>query len=157
MGIATEMGLILRNTSHSVNIKERLDFSCAIFDGKGDLVSNAPHQPVHLGSMADTVKNHMRYIQENAVYSVKQALSKFIEKNDPLETTFEDYLDNGTPLRVKIIINGGKNPPETVRALIDFTGTGLQHNNGNLNTPASVTRSAILYVLRTLTDNAYSH
>lgn len=54
--IAEEMGATLRHTCRSVNIKERLDFSCAIFDAEGDLVANAPHIPVHLGSMGDAVK-----------------------------------------------------------------------------------------------------
>nr|WP_298929916.1 hydantoinase B/oxoprolinase family protein [uncultured Erythrobacter sp.] len=54
--IAEQMGIILRNTSQSVNVKERLDFSCAIFDADGALVANAPHVPVHLGSMDATVK-----------------------------------------------------------------------------------------------------
>ncbi len=53
--IAEEMGITLQNTSYSVNIKERLDFSCAIFDGAGELVANAPHIPVHLGSMGESV------------------------------------------------------------------------------------------------------
>jgi 5-oxoprolinase (ATP-hydrolysing) len=53
--IAEEMGIILQNTSYSVNIKERLDFSCAIFDRSGELVANAPHIPVHLGSMSESV------------------------------------------------------------------------------------------------------
>ena len=56
MSIAEQMGIVLRNTSQSVNIKERLDFSCAIFDANGDLVANAPHVPVHLGSMDSSVK-----------------------------------------------------------------------------------------------------
>ena len=56
MSIAQQMGLILQNTSQSVNVKERLDFSCAIFDCDGDLVANAPHVPVHLGSMDSTIK-----------------------------------------------------------------------------------------------------
>jgi 5-oxoprolinase (ATP-hydrolysing) len=55
--IATQMGITLRNTSLSVNVKERLDFSCAIFTAGGDLVVNAPHIPVHLGAMAETVKH----------------------------------------------------------------------------------------------------
>ncbi len=55
MSIAEQMGAVLANTAHSVNIKERLDFSCAIFDGAGQLVANAPHVPVHLGSMGETV------------------------------------------------------------------------------------------------------
>nr|MCU0567744.1 hydantoinase B/oxoprolinase family protein [Oculatellaceae cyanobacterium Prado106] len=53
--IAEEMGITLQNTSYSVNIKERLDFSCAIFDQAGQLVANAPHIPVHLGSMSESV------------------------------------------------------------------------------------------------------
>jgi 5-oxoprolinase (ATP-hydrolysing) len=55
MSIAEQMGFVLQNTAHSVNIKERLDFSCAIFDAAGQLVTNAPHIPVHLGSMGDSV------------------------------------------------------------------------------------------------------
>jgi 5-oxoprolinase (ATP-hydrolysing) len=54
--IAEQMGITLQNTSSSVNIKERLDFSCAIFDRHGQLVANAPHIPVHLGSMSESVK-----------------------------------------------------------------------------------------------------
>jgi 5-oxoprolinase (ATP-hydrolysing) len=55
--VADEMGLTLQNTSYSVNIKERLDFSCAIFDQQGQLVANAPHIPVHLGSMGESVQS----------------------------------------------------------------------------------------------------
>ena len=51
MNVAEQTGAVLQNTSQSVNIKERLDFSCAIFDGTGALVANAPHVPVHLGAM----------------------------------------------------------------------------------------------------------
>jgi len=57
MSIAEQMGVTLQNTTQSVNIKERLDFSCAIFDGSGSLVANAPHIPVHLGSMSDSVRS----------------------------------------------------------------------------------------------------
>ena len=60
MAIAEEMGTVLRNTATSVNIKERLDFSCAIFDAQGGLVANAPHMPVHLGSMGDCVTAVMK-------------------------------------------------------------------------------------------------
>lgn len=56
MSIAEQMGIVLRNTSQSVNVKERLDFSCAVFDKHGNLVANAPHVPVHLGSMDSSVK-----------------------------------------------------------------------------------------------------
>ena len=60
MAIAEEMGATLQNTASSVNIKERLDFSCAIFDAEGGLVANAPHMPVHLGSMGDCVTAILR-------------------------------------------------------------------------------------------------
>jgi 5-oxoprolinase (ATP-hydrolysing) len=56
MAIAEEMGVALQNTASSVNIKERLDFSCAIFDRDGALIANAPHIPVHLGSMGDSIR-----------------------------------------------------------------------------------------------------
>ena len=56
MSIAEQMGYTLQNTAHSVNIKERLDFSCALFDSSGALVANAPHMPVHLGSMSASVQ-----------------------------------------------------------------------------------------------------
>jgi 5-oxoprolinase (ATP-hydrolysing) len=57
MSIAEQMGAVLRNTSVSTNIKERLDYSCAVFDATGGLVANAPHIPVHLGAMAATVRS----------------------------------------------------------------------------------------------------
>jgi 5-oxoprolinase (ATP-hydrolysing) len=63
MNIAEQMGLQLQNTAHSVNIKERLDFSCALFDPAGNLIANAPHMPVHLGSMGESIKT---VIRENA-------------------------------------------------------------------------------------------
>jgi 5-oxoprolinase (ATP-hydrolysing) len=60
MNIAEQMGLQLQNTAHSVNIKERLDFSCALFDIDGNLIANAPHMPVHLGSMGESIKTVIR-------------------------------------------------------------------------------------------------
>ena len=63
MSVAEQMGLRLQQSAHSVNIKERLDFSCAIFDSAGHLIANAPHIPVHLGSMGESVRT---VIQENA-------------------------------------------------------------------------------------------
>jgi 5-oxoprolinase (ATP-hydrolysing) len=56
MNIAEQMGLRLQNTAYSVNIKERLDFSCALFDARGQLIANAPHMPVHLGSMSESIR-----------------------------------------------------------------------------------------------------
>ena len=60
MSIAEQMGYTLQNTALSVNVKERLDFSCAIFDSTGSLIANAPHMPVHLGSMGESVRAVIR-------------------------------------------------------------------------------------------------
>lgn len=60
MSIAEQMGMRLANTAYSVNIKERLDFSCALFDAEGNLIANAPHMPVHLGSMGESIKTVIR-------------------------------------------------------------------------------------------------
>jgi len=65
MSIAEQMGRILQRTSISTNIKERLDFSCALFGPDGGLVSNAPHIPVHLGAMQDTVRHQMKTLGDN--------------------------------------------------------------------------------------------
>ena len=60
MNVAEQMGVVLENTAVSVNIKERLDFSCAIFDPDGELIANAPHLPIHLGSMSEAIKSVIR-------------------------------------------------------------------------------------------------
>lgn len=65
MSIAEQMGRHLQRTSVSTNIKERLDFSCALFDEEGNLVANAPHLPVHLGAMQEVVKHQINYLKEN--------------------------------------------------------------------------------------------
>jgi 5-oxoprolinase (ATP-hydrolysing) len=74
MSIAEQMGVALQNTAYSVNIKERLDFSCAIFDADGTLVANAPHMPVHLGSMDRSVETIIRdnkgHIRPGDVYAI---------------------------------------------------------------------------------------
>jgi 5-oxoprolinase (ATP-hydrolysing) len=77
MNIAEQMGLQLQNTAYSVNIKERLDFSCALFDAAGNLIANAPHMPVHLGSMGESIKT---VIRENAG---KMAPGDVYVLNDP--------------------------------------------------------------------------
>src|SRR5262249_41491533 len=60
MNVAEQTGAVLQNTSLSVNIKERLDFSCAVFDAEGRLVANAPHIPIHLGAMGESVQTVLR-------------------------------------------------------------------------------------------------
>ena len=77
MNIAEQMGLQLQNTAYSVNIKERLDFSCALFDTSGNLIANAPHMPVHLGSMGESIKT---VIRENAA---TMQLGNVYALNDP--------------------------------------------------------------------------
>ena len=67
MHIAEQMGAVLESTAHSVNIKERLDFSCALFDQQGQLIANAPHMPVHLGSMDDSVQTVLRTNREQLI------------------------------------------------------------------------------------------
>jgi 5-oxoprolinase (ATP-hydrolysing) len=66
MSIAEQMGVVLQNAAYSVNIKERLDFSCALFDAEGRLVANAPHIPVHLGSMGGAVRSIIRRCGDDA-------------------------------------------------------------------------------------------
>ncbi len=74
MNIAEQMGLQLQNTAYSVNIKERLDFSCALFDADGNLIANAPHMPVHLGSMSESIKTvidkNAGHMQPGDVYAL---------------------------------------------------------------------------------------
>ena len=74
MNIAEQMGQQLQNTSYSVNIKERLDFSCALFDSQGNLIANAPHMPVHLGSMGESIKEVIKanadHMQAGDVYAL---------------------------------------------------------------------------------------
>ena len=291
--VATEMGHVLSHTSHSVNIKERHDFSCALFDGTGDLVANAPHIPVHLGAMSETIKaligeqgdrlkegqvymannpyrggshlpditvmsphfhngelcfftaarghhadiggktagsmppeashiddegilidtmliaeqgrfldeavcrtlsstdyparnlperladlkaqaaacsrgavelnrilesygwpmvnRYMAYIQDNSEQAVRRALAGFLEGQQQVTRQFEDYLDDGTRIAVKLTIRADDDTAQSASATIDFTGTGQAHFSDNLNAPAAVTRSAVLYVMRCLT------
>jgi len=79
MAIAEQMGQALQNTALSVNIKERLDFSCALFDADGALIANAPHMPVHLGSMGDSV----RAVRERALETGKLAPGNAWLVNNP--------------------------------------------------------------------------
>lgn len=71
MAIAEQMGATLAKTAHSVNIKERLDFSCALFDKQGQLIANAPHVPVHLGSMGESVKTVIQRQQNGQIPAFK--------------------------------------------------------------------------------------
>ena len=79
MGIAEQMGKVLQRTSISVNIKERLDFSCALFGPDGSLVANAPHLPVHLGAMSEAVKFQVCFAPCTLLH-FSTAFSRFVIK-----------------------------------------------------------------------------
>lgn len=104
MAIAEQMGFTLQNTSYSVNIKERLDFSCAVFDQQGQLVSNAPHIPVHLGSMGEGVQTLLQqYGQElkpGDVYVLNNPYNGGTHLPDVTVITpvFAEDVDNFAPL-----------------------------------------------------------
>ncbi len=100
MNIAEQMGLTLEKTAYSVNIKERLDFSCAIFNDKGELVANAPHMPVHLGSMDRSVE--------------------VVIKNNPVMKKGDAFLLNAP-------YNGGTHLPDitAVTPVFDRTGKSI--------------------------------
>lgn len=78
MGIAEQMGRVLQRTSISVNIKERLDFSCALFGPDGSLVANAPHLPVHLGAMSEAIRYQVCHCA--APYFVRKSVQDASEK-----------------------------------------------------------------------------
>jgi len=124
-GIASEMGYTLQNTASSVNIKERLDFSCAVFDGNGNLVANAPHIPVHIGAMADTVR-------------------AIIKKNLPDMRPGDMYLTNNP-------YEGGSHLPDVTVVCPVFAGGGRpvfftaargHHSDMGGTTPGSIPPSA---------------
>jgi len=77
MSIAEQMGKTLQRTSISTNIKERLDFSCALFGPDGGLVANAPHLPVHLGAMQEAVKWQINYYNTAGKQNIKPILLSF--------------------------------------------------------------------------------
>ncbi|HSB51258.1 MAG TPA: hydantoinase B/oxoprolinase family protein, partial [Dissulfurispiraceae bacterium] len=98
----------------------------------------------------ETIQEYMRHIQDNGANEVRQALGLFVRDAGTFDASFDDVLDDGTPVRARVVITAGDSPPETVQAVVDFSGTGAQHLGDNLNAPLSVTRSAVLYVLRAI-------
>ncbi len=96
----------------------------------------------------DTVQAYMGHIQRNAADSMEEALLQFVREGPVFSSAFEDFLDDGTRIAVGVIIHR-KDEGRKVEMTIDFTGTDPQLD-GNLNAPFAVTRSAVLYVLRTL-------
>jgi len=125
--IAEQMGVTLQNTSTSVNIRERLDFSCAIFDQNGDLVANAPHIPVHLGSMSESVRSLIAQTQA-------QTQAQAQTPNQPPSLTLQPgdvYVSNNP-------YNGGTHLPDvTVITPVFLT---LDHCRSRSPKPASRSR-----------------
>ncbi|MFJ3902433.1 hydantoinase B/oxoprolinase family protein [Streptomyces sp. NPDC090025] len=109
MAIAEQMGVRLRNTARSVNIKERLDFSCALFDPDGNLIANAPHIPVHLGSMGDSLKEVLRRtagtLRPGDVYAVNDPYHGGTHLPDVTVVT-PVFDDSGTELRFLVASRG---------------------------------------------------
>ncbi|MDB6002659.1 MAG: 5-oxoprolinase [Rhizobacter sp.] len=105
MNIAEQMGLRLQNTAYSVTIKERLDFSCAVFDHEGNLIANAPHIPVHLGSMGESIKmliNRYAVMSPGDVYMLNDPYHGGTHLPDITVATpvFSHETNAGTPPRV---------------------------------------------------------
>ncbi|MFG3491406.1 hydantoinase B/oxoprolinase family protein [Streptomyces sp. NPDC047972] len=109
MAIAEQMGVRLENTSQSVNIKERLDFSCALFDAAGNLVANAPHIPVHLGSMGESIKEVLRRrgadLRPGDVYAINDPYHGGTHLPDVTVVT-PVFDDAGTELRFLVASRG---------------------------------------------------
>jgi 5-oxoprolinase (ATP-hydrolysing) len=84
MGVAEQMGKTLARTSVSVNIKERLDFSCALFTKEGGLVANAPHIPVHLGAMQEAVTFQVKYWNENGREGIQEGNNALFKDVNPV-------------------------------------------------------------------------
>ncbi len=128
-GIAEQMGITLRNTAASVNVKERLDFSCAIFTARGELVVNAPHIPVHLGAMGQTVR---RILADNAA----------IEPGDVFVTN--DPYRGGSHLPDITVVNPvhgdalSASTPHSKRPLLFFTASRAHHAEIGGNVPGSM-------------------
>jgi 5-oxoprolinase (ATP-hydrolysing) len=117
MNIAEQMGLQLQNTAYSVNIKERLDFSCALFDAQGNLIANAPHMPVHLGSMGESIKTVIREnagrMQEGDVYVLNDPYHGGTHLPDVTVIT-PVYLDAEPPPQPSPSGGGGEGPVDSL-------------------------------------------
>jgi 5-oxoprolinase (ATP-hydrolysing) len=102
MNIAEQMGAVLANTAQSVNIKERLDYSCALFDAHGNLVANAPHIPVHLGSMSDSIRaviaKHGAAMRDGDVYVLNNPYQGGTHLPDITVVTPVFHAEHGAPL-----------------------------------------------------------
>ncbi|MEE2877353.1 MAG: hydantoinase B/oxoprolinase family protein [Candidatus Neomarinimicrobiota bacterium] len=99
----------------------------------------------------ETVHAYMGYIRENSAESMRAALEKYLADRASLNLTFQDHLDSGDSIIVRISLEKGDNPPHSCAAVVDFAGTSPQLR-GNLNAPTAVTKAAVLYVFRLMID-----
>src|SRR5207247_1487189 len=170
--IAEEMGVTLGRSAHSPNIKERRDYSCAVFDPQGRLVAQAAHIPVHLGAMPTAVEAAMPlapfatgdivilndpYLGGTHLPDITTVSPVFVRRTRAAlaavpqrEYQFEDFLDDdGTseepvPIRVRLTVGAG-----TLHS--DFSGSAPERPS-SVNAVAAVTRSAVYYVVRCLLE-----
>jgi len=99
----------------------------------------------------ETIQAYRGHIRDNAAEAMREALGRFLAGRPRFESAFEDYLDDGSRIAVRLTIERGNDPPHTHRAVIDFDSTSPELST-SLNAPMAVTRAAVLYVFRTLID-----
>jgi 5-oxoprolinase (ATP-hydrolysing) len=140
MNIAEQMGLQLQNTAYSVNIKERLDFSCALFDAAGNLIANAPHMPVHLGSMSESIKTvvarNAGRMQPGDVYVLNDPYHGGTHLPDVTVVT-PVYLDRPSPFEKDGVGGGGRDDIAT-REPTFYVGSRGHHADIGGTTPGSM-------------------
>lgn len=98
---------------------------------------------------ATSVRAYMGHIRDNAAHSIRLALGRWLKDQPSFEASFDDQLDEGCPICVKLVIRAGDHPPDSHTIEIDFNGTGAQLSN-SLNAPEAVVKAAVMYVLRAL-------
>ncbi|XP_076809440.1 5-oxoprolinase-like [Clavelina lepadiformis] len=167
MSIAEQMGRILQRTAISTNIKERLDFSCALFGPDGRLVSNAPHIPVHLGAMQDGVQYQMWAIDinegdcilSNHPYAggvhlpVYSQVTAFLTLPGEFTSCSRTHNLHGNLADLRALVAANQKGIHLVQELIsrsatyDFEGTSPMVIN-KLNAPRAISKSVIIHSLR---------
>ena len=140
MNIAEQMGLRLQNTAYSVNIKERLDFSCALFSAAGELIANAPHMPVHLGSMSESIKTVIArnpQMRDGDVYVLNDPYHGGTHLPDVTVVT-PVYLDKPSPSEGEAAGGGGPREGGSSRVATFYVASRGHHADIGGSTPGSM-------------------
>ena len=140
MNIAEQMGLRLQNTAYSVNIKERLDFSCALFSAAGELIANAPHMPVHLGSMSESIKTVIArnpQMRPGDVYVLNDPYHGGTHLPDVTVVT-PVYLDKPSPSEGEGVGRGGSHEGGSPRVATFYVASRGHHADIGGSTPGSM-------------------